>query len=333
MIVRNEERDLGRCLASVTGVVDEIVVVDTGSTDRTAAIAAAYGARLLAHAWRDDFSAARNCALEHATGRWILVLDADEVLECEGGAAVRMVIRHSACDGLRVRMRNVQRPDDLCAYSDCRLTRLFRNRAEYRYEGTVHEQIAPAILRVGGTLGDAELTVVHHGYARRVAQGACDRAARNVRLLKRALSATPDDAYLHYQMGVTYRSAKEPARAEHHLRHALRLDRGTLDPDARDAAWMALGQIALGAGRRDDALRCAESSLRLNPENTLSLYVAALASIERGEVRKAYEYFCRLRQRADIRLERRGDIETLVKHFRAVLGVQDGTEKANGRTG
>ena len=81
LIVKNEAAHLPRCLASVRELVDEMVVVDTGSTDETPAIATAYGARVLAFAWRDDFSAARNFGLGQARGEWLLVLDADEALE------------------------------------------------------------------------------------------------------------------------------------------------------------------------------------------------------------------------------------------------------------
>ena len=78
MIVKDEEAHLGCCLESVKGLVDEIVVVDTGSTDRTVEIARQYGARVFSYGWHDDFAAARNVSLSHAGADWILVLDADE---------------------------------------------------------------------------------------------------------------------------------------------------------------------------------------------------------------------------------------------------------------
>jgi glycosyltransferase involved in cell wall biosynthesis len=84
LIVKNEEKFLGQCLKSVRDLASQIVVVDTGSTDRTVEIAKEYGAEVYSFAWCDDFSAARNAALEHATGDWVLVLDADEELSAEG---------------------------------------------------------------------------------------------------------------------------------------------------------------------------------------------------------------------------------------------------------
>src|SRR5204863_5400745 len=78
MIVKNEERFLRNCLESVKDIVDEMVIVDTGSTDSTLDIAREYGAKVIPHVWKDDFSEARNVSLDHATGDWALWLDADE---------------------------------------------------------------------------------------------------------------------------------------------------------------------------------------------------------------------------------------------------------------
>lgn len=88
MIVKDEEEHLPRCLASVADVVDEIVVVDTGSQDHTVAVAAAHGARVFQIPWTGDFSAARNAAIDRATGDWVLVLDADDELTPETRAAL-----------------------------------------------------------------------------------------------------------------------------------------------------------------------------------------------------------------------------------------------------
>ena len=92
MIVKNEERFLRNCLESAKGVVDEIVIVDTGSTDGTLAIAREYGAKIIEHAWNDDFSEARNVSLQHATGTWALWLDADEEIAPDSGAHFREAI-------------------------------------------------------------------------------------------------------------------------------------------------------------------------------------------------------------------------------------------------
>ena len=98
LIVRDEERFLPGCLASVAGAVGQIVVVDTGSRDRTREIAAAAGAALVDHPWAEDFAAARNAALPYVTGQWILVLDADERLAPGAGAALAAATRAGGFD-------------------------------------------------------------------------------------------------------------------------------------------------------------------------------------------------------------------------------------------
>src|SRR5476651_717597 len=107
MIVRNEERFLSDALTSVQGVVDEICIVDTGSTDDTVAIAESFGAKIKFFAWQDDFASARNEALAMASGAWILVLDADERLAPQ--SRVEMGALHGIKPGERgrwIRCRN-----------------------------------------------------------------------------------------------------------------------------------------------------------------------------------------------------------------------------------
>ncbi|MBC8066081.1 MAG: glycosyltransferase family 2 protein, partial [Chlorobia bacterium] len=92
LIVKNESKNLSRCLESLKGIVDEIVVVDTGSTDDTVAIAESFGAKMGSFEWSHDFSAARNHSLEIATGDWVLWIDADEVLVPESVSAIQRAL-------------------------------------------------------------------------------------------------------------------------------------------------------------------------------------------------------------------------------------------------
>ncbi len=106
MIVKNEEENLDRCLSSARDVVDEIIVVDTGSTDRTVEIANAYNARIYYHEWQDDFSLARNISLSHATRDWILHLDADEELETESCHRLKSTLSTTNAAGLDLCVRS-----------------------------------------------------------------------------------------------------------------------------------------------------------------------------------------------------------------------------------
>ena len=128
MIVRNEERFLGDALTSVQGVVDEICIVDTGSTDGTVAIAESFGARVSQVAWREDFAWARNQALEMATGAWIFVLDADERL-APGSRDQLRGVRGMKPDGrgLWIRCRNYNDAEREEVASTNAIIRIFPN--------------------------------------------------------------------------------------------------------------------------------------------------------------------------------------------------------------
>lgn len=106
MIVKDEEELLPHCLASVQGAVDEMIVVDTGSSDRSPEIARQHGAVVVPFEWCDDFAAARNAGLEQASGDWILFLDADEVLDRAAREQIRSWTAISGCDGLFLNIHN-----------------------------------------------------------------------------------------------------------------------------------------------------------------------------------------------------------------------------------
>ncbi len=319
MIVRNEAENLARCLQSTAGVADEIILVDTGSTDGSVALATAHGAKVFSHPWQNDFSRARNAGLEQATGEWILHLDADEELEAGSAARLRPLLERTTADAVLMVQRSLTPSGALVRYSDLRVTRLFRNRPAYRYEQAIHEQIRPAIERRGGRVVESDLLIWHYGYAQSTAQGRQHRARRNLELLEHALAGAPDDAYLHYQIGATHKSLNHPGRAERHLRRALAGDQDALGGDARDLVYMKLAQLALASHRAGDALAYARSSLALNPTNTISLYVAALALLERGDLPGAHACFGRLRDRPDLGPERRQEIEAVLTHLASRL--------------
>lgn len=197
MIVRDEEATLGRCLDSVRGLVDEIVVVDTGSVDRTVEIAASYGAVVGHFDWVDDFAAARNEALARATHPWRLVLDADDwILDREQAATILAEIGSRAPTFLGA-IGSVQIREDGSLNTDAEpfdVPRLLPRQATYA--GRIHEQPVPdlPVVRLG-------LLVGHSGYTD---AALARKGDRNAALLTAAIEADPDDAYLWYQLGCEY---------------------------------------------------------------------------------------------------------------------------------
>jgi tetratricopeptide (TPR) repeat protein len=319
MIVKNEENCLERCLKSAQAVVDEIVIVDTGSTDRTIEIAQAYTDQVYQHAWQNDFSAARNAGLEHVSGDWILVLDADEQLEEESKIALRQLVASSIADGLLLSQRNIQPPGSLVSYLDLRITRLFRNRPGYRYTGVIHEQIRPAILAQGGKIEESSLVILHDGYAKKAVQGAELRARRNLDILMHAFLQSPLDAYLAYQIGVTYKALEDMNNAMEWLNKALDLDFKSLGPEILTDLFMKLAQLALGKDEHQQAAVYAQSSLKYDTTNSLSRYVLALSFFYQGEIRQAYQTFCEIRQDPRLDPGSTGDLDQVIRYCQMQL--------------
>ena len=236
MIVKDEAARLPGCLDSVSSVVDEIVIVDTGSTDDTVALARARGARVVRWAWRDDFSAARNDSLRHSRGDWALVLDADERL-AHGAPTVREAVAATGADGLDCRLVSVLPPGEPSPTIAAWYCRLFRRRAGVCFEGRVHEQIAPSIVRAGGRIARSAVNVMHLGYA----TPSPAKVARNLRLLRQQLAERPGHAFTLLSLGLTLSTAGEWREASDVFERAV-IATPPLSRDLRAVAWMKLAE-------------------------------------------------------------------------------------------
>jgi glycosyltransferase involved in cell wall biosynthesis len=141
LIARNEAGNLPACLASLRDLVDDIVVVDTGSTDDTRAVAASLGARVFDFPWRDSFAAARNEALRHARGRWVLWLDADEVFDEPNRDKLRTLLAGLRDDDPTAFVMQQRSTAPTGAATLVGQVRLFRNLPDLRWDYRVHEQM------------------------------------------------------------------------------------------------------------------------------------------------------------------------------------------------
>ncbi len=311
MIVRDEQANLPRCLRSVRGAVDEIVVVDTGSVDGTPDIARQYGARVVDFAWTHHFAKARNASLEAARGDWALVLDADEELPTETATALRELVRTAEVDGYQLTLRNLQPAADLLRWRDASLTRLFRLDPEFRYTGRIHEQIAPSILMAGGDIDRSDLVVLHYGYVLREAQGSA-REERNLKLLLDMAAVHPDDAYVQFQLGATLMVAGRERAARLALHRALALDDGDLGRSGAVECHLRLAQLALATSDDAAALAHAETCLALGSPDTLAWYIKALACVGLERWATAEQALDRVQDRADLAPSRRRDVQGLL---------------------
>ena len=202
LIVKDEEKMLPRALESVRGVAHQIVVVDTGSSDRTVEIAREHGAEVHHFEWCDNFSAARNYALEHVRGDWVLVLDADEALPAKEQHKLQADLAKPNYLGHRLPLVNfieVAGSTEETGDGLCYVPRLFRNAPGLHFIGRVHEQVYSSVLvrQADWNMksGIGTTTLHHFGYAPEVKE-ARDKVKRNLRLLEQAIQEQPNEPAL-----------------------------------------------------------------------------------------------------------------------------------------
>ena len=208
IIAKNEEKYIEECLKKLKPYGFEIVVVDTGSTDRTKEIASRYADEVAEFVWINDFSAARNFCAQQATNNWILSIDCDEYIEKIDIKVLRILLQQKAKQVGVIRMKNLQCSEagDII-YRVCDLPRLY-NRNYYRYDKPIHEQIIPI-------KGDSDsldgflmpMEVIHHGYAIK-GDDMVKKQERNLEILYAGLKDEPENPYYYFQIGCSLQVLK-----------------------------------------------------------------------------------------------------------------------------
>ncbi len=323
MIVRNEAGRLEPCLASVAGFVDEMVVVDTGSSDDTVAIAERCGAVVHRLPWPGDFAPARNRALEWVQGDWVLVLDADERLRPEARQPLRQLMAQP--DLLVINLLRQERGAAQSPYS-C-VSRLFRRHPEIRWSRPYHAMVDDSVMDLVSREPHwriaqcPEPALLHEGY-RPELLAAGDKALRLRQAMERELGERPGDPYASAKLGalevseghrargialleaglahcpaadqpVRYElllhlaialAEEDPARAEGLLREALTLP---LDPRLTLGARLNLAALLLRTGCLEEAADQARRATAADPELALGWYNLGLIERRRGDLRAA----------------------------------------------
>lgn len=287
MIVRDEEAHLAACLASIRDIVDELVVVDTGSVDRTAEIARASGARLFHLGWQDDFAGARNHALDRARGAWILYIDADERLRPVDRRHVEAILSDAGKAAYALRFHPMT---GFTAYWE---RRLFRKDSRLRFEGVIHERIPAAAWRAleaeGKAIGRAALTLDHVGYDGE--QRAKHR--RNLPLLRRQLARDPGRVYLWHHLGRVLAALGDEAGAAEAWEHGIEAAR-TRSPPAADAVLPYLELIAWRYRRGEPVDALLDEARSLFPGNLMLLWIEGRKLMDERRYGEAVPLFERL---------------------------------------
>jgi len=293
MIVRDEQEMLPQCLDAVAPAVDEIVIVDTGSVDRTVEIARSYGAKVIQRAWTGSFADARNVSFDAATGDWLLYLDADEVLVAEDVQRLRDLTGQTWREAFFLAETSFTGE----AHAGTGLThnalRLFRSRPEYRFEGRLHEQIAN---RLPGYLPErvalSPVRVEHYGYLG-VIRSAKEKSRRNIELLRAQQTEGESTPFLHFNLGSEYAAAGESAAALAEFERSWEL----LDGEGSTAYGFAptlavrLVRELRACGRHQEAIDRAARCLELFGGFTDLVFEQGLSSLASDRAADADRYF------------------------------------------
>jgi tetratricopeptide (TPR) repeat protein len=272
MIVRNEEHELGDCLAPVAGLFDEIIIVDTGSSDATKDVAARFTPHVFDFPWRDDFAAARNEALRHARGDWIFWLDADDRLSAENVARLRQLldtlddqpraymmqtacVGQFACEGTQV----VSHP------------RLFRRHPQLGWQGRVHEQLRPDLGSFGYEISWTDIQILHTGYQDPTIEEL--KLNRDVRLLRMDYAIDPDNTSTLLHLGLAYFRLDQSNEARHFLGRVLAA--ADAPADHLRQVYAALALLAQREGDYLGSLAKLNLATALFPDDEYLLYLLA----------------------------------------------------------
>jgi len=228
MIVKDEEQMLPQCLEAVAEFVDELIVVDTGSTDRTVEIAESFGAKVLHHAWTGDFSEARNIGFDAATCDWKMFLDADEVLVDGEGPKLRALLGHTWREAIYLVETNYTGDMDHGTSVDHNALRIFKNRPEYRFRDRIHEQIAYSLPVIPERLEVSQVRIDHFGYLG-VVREERDKSRRNIELLQQQIEEGNTGPFVRFNLGSEHMAIDEPEAALEEFRVAWELLEA--DPD------------------------------------------------------------------------------------------------------
>lgn len=299
MIVRNESAHLDTCLDNIKNIVDEIIIVDTGSDDDTKDIALHHNAHVLDLEWTDDFSKARNHALCQATGDWILVLDADETISLSDHHHLAKLLDNRDADAYSLTQRTygsklrhasyVYRGTD--SYKESRsytgwiasnLVRLFRNKPNYRFRYRIHEVIEPSIVSSGGSICHCKIPIHHYNYERDEKQIEA-KLMRYIKLGLLQIEDTPSDPKPYLEVSQVYLQFDRYPDAERILDNAVAIS--PANPDIYDL----LSTLYLHTNRPTEAQQALEKGLTYRPNDIEMLNKMASASLAIGTFKAAGE--------------------------------------------
>ncbi len=277
MIVKNEEKCIKRCLDSVQDLVEEIVIVDTGSTDRTIEICRSFNAQVLAYPWRNDFADARNFGLDKVKGDWILWLDADEEVAVEDRDLLNNPSLLEEYDAFSVPLINFY-GDEVDFDNVIRIAqpRIFRNSKGFRFENKIHEWLNLSSAYARDRVGVINLKIYHYGYMDRTIEDK-QKYERNVKLLLKELEEDGDNPWTRYYLASEYYRRRNFAQAFEELNQSITqfLQRGVIPPPSM--LYSLKYSILIETGSWEGAWPSIQSAVKMFPDYVdLNFYMGVI---------------------------------------------------------
>ncbi len=285
MIAKNEEKFLAQCLRSIEAAVDEIILVDTGSTDTTVEIARSFGAKVYHHPWRDNFSEARNHSLRYATGEWILYIDADEELVHEDIPLFHRLICTNSYNAIYVAIYS-EIPDGKSKHYYTRILR----REKVHFEGLVHEQ--PIF---DGNALRSEIRLNHYGY-NLSADKMQEKYVKTEILLKQELNEKPDNIFTLANLVRTYRNKKDNEMVIEWGEKGLSIPVSKTDipsQNQRQRISLDLAHALLNTNRLDRAEEISTEALKTYPDFLDNLFQLGNILVRKKDYHEALRYYKR----------------------------------------
>lgn len=284
MIVKNEEANLRECLESVAGIVDEIILVDTGSTDATIKIAKEFDAKIYHFNWINDFSAARNFALSKSTGDWILYLDADERLDVRSKQELLHFLNNKNLVGVNCLINNVDEITGTPKFM--KYIRFFRNSANIHFTGKAHEQIEMSLVQNNYSIIDSKIEIIHLGYNVEESE-LKKKAERNLMPLLEEYQEN-HSSYYAFQLANTYKVLGDKESEMKY--HQIAISDPELKNEYKAVGFLTLADYSLRENNVNLALKYVNSGLDLCANHPLLNLVASQVYNSLKENSKAIEY-------------------------------------------
>lgn len=301
MIVKNEEQVIARCLSSVQHLVDEIIIVDTGSTDNTKQIASQFTNHVYDFEWNSNFAEARNKSIRHATGRWILVLDADEYLETNSTDSKQLrdyLSTHNTPQPKAYNVRILNFTDsgyDETKFMESSNPRIFNNFRQISYTQPIHEQLTSSLGKI--RFEKIPFTVYHSGYTHSIVQQK-NKSQRNMSILQTMQQGKEEDPYFQFILGNEYMNMEQPEKAL--AAYTLSLDKST----SNDAWYHHLLDRLITVELQQEyylaAYRHIEIGINCKPKQTDYYCLKGILLDSLGFFKKATSEFERCIQLADL---------------------------------